>query len=150
MSTIKRLPKPEFDKIYGRVPRLTVEVVILTDQEVVLTKRAIPPAIGSWHIPGGTVLMKETLEQAVARVAKEELGVKVSTRQLLGTIDYPEFWQTDYGQPVGLAYLCERISGEPRGSEQGQEVACFARLPQDVFPHQSAILQRVLAEFSQP
>lgn len=50
------LPKPEYDSIYSRVPRLCVEVVISTRaQGVLLTRRDIPPNIGAWHIPGGTV-----------------------------------------------------------------------------------------------
>lgn len=150
MPDIQRLAKDEFDSIYGRVPRLTVEVIILTNQGVILTKRAIPPAIGAWHIPGGTVFMGESLGAAVKRVANEELAVTVKVGQLLGTIEYPEFWQTNYGQPVGLAYLCEITDGEPTGGEQGQEVGFFTKLPQPLFPSQANMLERVLREFSHP
>src|SRR6185295_8718349 len=68
---VKRLAKKEFDAIYSLVPRLTVEVVVQTDAGIVLTRRAIEPAKGKWHIPGGTVFKGETLRQAVKRVARE-------------------------------------------------------------------------------
>ena len=78
---VKKLPYKTFKAIYSKVPRLCVEVVLLTQGGVILTKRSIPPEQGKWHIPGGTVLKNENLEQAVKRVALEELGVKITVKK---------------------------------------------------------------------
>lgn len=122
----------EFEYIYSRVPRLCVEVLVKTDDGVILTKRSIPPWIGMWHIPGGTVLYKETLEQAVKRIADLELGVEVSVDTFLGFIYYPsEENERGYGWSVGAAYICTIIRGTPRGSEQGEEVLAFKSLPEN-------------------
>src|SRR5436305_1013854 len=84
------LPKEEYDAIYSRVPRLSVEVLVLDPARgVILALRDIPPFEGAWHIPGGTVLFGEPVTEAVRRVAQRELGVEVTADELLGYIEYP-------------------------------------------------------------
>jgi len=68
---VRKLPLKEFKTIYSKVPRLCVDLVIRNKQGTLLTKRDIPPDLGWWHFPGGTVLIGETLENTVQRVAKE-------------------------------------------------------------------------------
>lgn len=77
----------EFKSIYSRVPRLSVEAVMQTDDGLVLLQRENPPQPGSWHMPGGTVLMNETLEQAVRRIVEEELGVDCEVGEMLGVFE---------------------------------------------------------------
>lgn len=135
---LRKLPKDEFDSIYRRVPRLTVEVLARTDEGIVLSRREIPPCVGMWHIPGGTVLYGETLEQAVKRVAAEELGLSVAVERLLGVIEYDV---EEYGiHPVGIAYLARAVSGRLRGSDQGQAVQAFRAIPEDTIPEQQRFL----------
>ncbi|MBU0975306.1 NUDIX domain-containing protein, partial [Patescibacteria group bacterium] len=81
MSRVKRLPYKTFKYIYRKVPRLCVDVIVKTPRGIILTKRSIPPAKGWWHIPGGTILWGETVEQAVKRVAREEVGVEVKIKK---------------------------------------------------------------------
>ena len=71
------LTPEEFETIYGKVPRLTVEVIIKSEKGVLLSLRSIEPFKGDWHIPGGTVFYGESLADAVRRVTKRELGVTV-------------------------------------------------------------------------
>ena len=100
------LSEEEFQAIYTRVPRLTVEVVIQGPQGIVLTKRTAGPCSGLWHLPGGTVRFGEPLESAVHRVAFDELGVGVSVGRFLGYIEYPSHYLNGLDSPVGLAFLC--------------------------------------------
>lgn len=102
---VRRIPFKEFKKIYSRVPRLTVEVVVQhTDGSILLIRRTIPPAMGEWHTPGGTVLKGETLHEAVRRVGKEELGVSVHIIRCLGVIEYLSY-KNHYSQDISIAYL---------------------------------------------
>ena len=50
MEIPKRLSYVEFKKIYSRVPRLSVELVILIPGGVLLTLRSIEPYMGEWHV----------------------------------------------------------------------------------------------------
>lgn len=134
----------EFRSIYSKVPRLCVEVVIKTENGIVLTLRSIEPYKGLWHIPGGTVLFNETLEEAVRRVAREEVGVAVKIEKLLGYIEYPdEQERRGFGWSIGIAFLVKVVSGKLTGSEQGEEVREFTSLPSKMVLQQALFLRRV-------
>ena len=132
------LPKPEYDAIYSRVPRLCVEVILTDpDRGVALALRDIPPNQGAWHIPGGTVLFGESLADAVARVARYELGLAVEVGELLGTIEYPSHYLNGLDSPVGLAYAVTE-----RGVEGALPEGCrwFTRLPEGLYAEQREFL----------
>lgn len=73
--------------------------------------------VGLWAAPGGGVDPDERPEDAVVRELKEELGIAVEVRGLIGVYGGPEF-RTLYpnGHEVGYvisAYACVVVSGEP-------------------------------------
>jgi ADP-ribose pyrophosphatase YjhB (NUDIX family) len=139
------LPKPEFDAIFSRVPRLCVEVVIAaTDRGVLLTLRDIPPNVGAWHIPGGTVLFAEPVTDAVKRVARHELGLDVEVGELLGYIEYPSHYNNGLDSPVGLAFRATPIGGLPDARELPDGCAWFTRLPAGLYEEQRDFLARRL------
>jgi ADP-ribose pyrophosphatase YjhB (NUDIX family) len=142
MNTTKHfLPPEEFNAIYGRVPRLTVEIIVRTDKGIILTKRSMEPCIGQWHIPGGTVRFAEPLHDAVKRIAQDELGVTVEIDTLLGYIEYPRMLADGYkGWPVGITFETHITEGELRGSDQGEEVGQFTTVPPNTITEQAAFL----------
>jgi 8-oxo-dGTP pyrophosphatase MutT (NUDIX family) len=120
---------------------LCVEVIMVCpDRGVLLSLRDIPPNIGAWHIPGGTVLFGEPLEDAVKRVARDELGLDVAVRELLGYIEYPSHYTNGLDSPVGLAFRTEPIAGEPGGVEVPDGCRWFARLPAGLYGEQRDFL----------
>ncbi len=132
------LPREEFFAIYRRVPRLCVEVVVVgPERGVLLTLRDIPPNVGAWHIPGGTVLFGEPLVEAVRRVALDELGLRVEVGELLGYIEYPSHHENGLDSPVGLAFRCRPLEddgGLPEGC------AWFTHLPDALYAEQREFL----------
>lgn len=60
-------------------PAITVDVVLFTildnDLKVLLVQRRIEPYQGLWSLPGGFVLMEESLEEAALRKLKEKTNV---------------------------------------------------------------------------
>jgi ADP-ribose pyrophosphatase YjhB (NUDIX family) len=135
------LPKAEFDAIFSRVPRLCVEVVVVApDRGVLLMLRDIPPNVGAWHIPGGTVLFAEPVVEAVKRVARAELGLDVEVGELLGYIEYPSHYENGLDSPVGLAFRAQPSDTEavPEGC------AWFDRLPPGLYEEQREFLSRRL------
>ncbi len=135
------LTAEEFRDIYSKVPRLNVEVCIKTERGLVLTKRSIEPWKNYWHIPGGTVYMGETLDDAVRRVALYETGVKVAVGKLLGAIVYPGIHgQNSFGWPIGIAFLASIASGRLQGSDMGEEIVEFAQLPENIISEQKTFI----------
>ena len=147
-SKVQLLPKEEFDTIYSRVPRLTVEVLVRTPDGIVLTKRDIEPCKGQWHLPGGTVLFGETLADTVRRVALEELNVEVAVGKQLGYIEYPISYEHGHngrkGWPIGIVFEATILKGELKGSSQAEEVASFKKVPDNTFVEQAKYLKAIL------
>lgn len=136
-----KLPKEEFDKIFSKVPRLCVEVLIETEPfEFVLSKRLIEPFKGMWHIPGGTVQYGERLKEAVQRVAKEEIGIEVNISDMIDTIEYVNSDNVDI-HAISFVFLCHlKNEKQFRGSFQAEEIKTFniydsiENLPDNMIP----------------
>jgi len=131
--------------IYHKVPRAAIDVVINSKDGILLTKRAIPPFKGMWHIPGGTILFKEPILHAIDRIVEDELGVKVKIIKHLGVIEY---FENDGRHTISNAYLAEIKGGKPKGSKQGKEIAYFKKPPENCIPFQKKFLENYLSSLS--
>lgn len=135
----KYLPAEEFKSIYSRVPRLCVDLVVDTDDGVLLTKREIEPGSGLWHLPGGTVLMGESLEAAARRVLENETGLTAKDFELIGTIEFPED-DNAFRHAVSLVFQVIGKRGKMRGSDQARELQYFQELPGSMIEEHRAFL----------
>lgn len=135
------LPKAEFDAIYGRVPRLAVDLIVRTPNGAILIKRGIEPCKGQWHTPGGTVMFGESLTDAAHRIAQKELGIKINLGKLIGYFEYPEMAADGYkGWPVSIVFEATIAGGEPQGSDQGEEINYFTSTPKNTIADQAKFL----------
>jgi ADP-ribose pyrophosphatase YjhB (NUDIX family) len=143
MRDSKPFTMEEFEGLYTKVPRLAVDLVIRQGKTVILTKRAIDPYKGMWHVPGGTLLLNEPIAEAIERIAHNEVGMAVEVRQLLGIVEFPHMEKVGgIGHAVSLAYLC--VAGAQTGPVQGDtaERGTFFQLPGDLIPQHAAFLAR--------
>lgn len=138
------LPQAEFDAIYSRVPRLTVEAILLDDRGVFLTRRASGPCAGRWHIPGGTVRFGEPLEEAVSRVALAETGVTVIASKQVRAVEYPSHYLKGLDHPVGIAFIVSTL-GDPRAAAGADMGGWFdgGDLPAGMHDEQVDLIQSV-------
>lgn len=94
MSTQVYLTDEEYDFIYSRSPRICVDLLVKNSKgEVLLTKRTIEPYINHWHFPGGRIKFRESIKDALNRIATGELGVTIAQLgepTLLGCCEYPD------------------------------------------------------------
>ncbi len=142
------LPQAEFEAIFSRVPRLTVEVVISAPERgVLLSLRETGPCRGLWHLPGGTVRFGEPVRAAVARVAAGELGLTVAVAALLGYIEYPSHYENGLDSPVGLAFAAEPAGGPPAAESLSGRCRWFSSLPDEIHDEQRDFLGRALSLF---
>ena len=136
---VKRYPKlssASYRRIYSRVPRVCVDVLIRKSGGVLLSRRSIQPYLGSWHLPGGRVRLHETFAHTAKRICREELGLRVRVLTVLGAIEYLRERQVSSSMThsVSVVLSAESIGGTPRGSWQAREISFFRSLPRKIIP----------------
>lgn len=112
-------------------PRVGVGAVVIHEGRVLLIRRGKEPLRGRWVVPGGTVELGETLEQALVREIEEETGLTVRPREVVAVFDriLGEDGRVDYHYVI-IDYLCDYVAGEVRAGSDAEEVALVA--PQDL------------------
>src|SRR6266700_1870173 len=124
-----------FSREYPERPVMGVGGVIIDRGRTVLIRRGTEPLLGEWSIPGGTIEVGETLEEAVRRELREETGLEVRVLELIELFDriYPDNRSaaaTNKKKPrfhyVIADYLCKLVAGEPRAGSDVTDLA-FAR-----------------------
>jgi 8-oxo-dGTP diphosphatase len=112
--------------LYIKRPLLTVDAIInAEDGKFVFIKRKNPPYQGSWALTGGFVEYGETVEQAVMREVKEETGLIVEIKKIVGVYSDPE--RDPRGHTITVPFLTDKIGGDPRADTDASEVSCFTR-----------------------
>ena len=118
---------------YPDSPIVGVAGVVIEDDRVVLVRRGSPPAYGEWSLPGGAVEPGETLEEAVVREVKEEIGLEVEVVELVAVLD--RIFLDSEGEVqfhyVLMDFLCRRKGGRLRASSDAISCAqvVFEALP---------------------
>ena len=69
---------------YPERPFLAVSAAIMRAGQVLLVRRARPPAAGLFSLPGGVVELGETLEEALVREVREETGLTIEPVGIAG------------------------------------------------------------------
>lgn len=144
-SKPERLPEQEFLETFKNVPRVAVNLLITDrDGKVLLTRRNIPPFLGSWHFPGSFLLKNEPIIDAQRRVARDEFGLELDERadlSLLGAFD--DLDSDPRGHVVDLAYgLTIEDPSQIKPTKETSEVKFFDRdkLPKDIgFNHRDTL-----------
>jgi 8-oxo-dGTP diphosphatase len=101
-------------------PKLMVDVVIPSDDGVVLVRRGSEPFEGQWALPGGFVEVGETVRQAAVREAAEETGLAVEVSRLVGVYSEPD--RDPRGHNVSIAFLARVLGGQMQASTDAAEV----------------------------
>jgi len=108
-------------------PSVGVGAVLIHEGRVLLIRRGKEPLRGRWVVPGGTVELGETLEEALVREIQEETGLLVRPRQVVAVFDRIQRVadRVDYHYVI-VDYLCDYVAGEARAGSDAEAVALVA------------------------
>jgi len=102
-------------------PRLVVTTLPLTDEgEVMLIRRGIEPAYGTWAQPGGFLEVDESVHEAAIRETLEETGLIVEPGDLIGLYSRLE------AAVVVLLVEARIVGGRRRTSQEALDIQPFA------------------------
>jgi len=106
------------------IPVPAVGVVCLRGDEVLLIRRATPPLLGAWSLPGGRIEWGERAADAALRELMEETGVEA---ELAGLVEVAD--GLFGGGPVPerhyvlIEFAAHWRSGEPRAGDDAAAAA---------------------------
>ena len=106
-------------------------VIVTSDGKIVLAKRTEGiVGGGKWHLPGGRVQFKETLEATLKKVALAKINLKVKLlyptlkESLVGIYDDPKRDPREH--VISIAFLCKIVEGEVKPGAKVDAVNSFS------------------------
>jgi 8-oxo-dGTP diphosphatase len=108
---------------YPHCPVVAVGAVVFKSNCVLLVRRGKAPAEDLWAIPGGSVEIGETLQQAAEREILEETGIKIRAGKPIYIFDVID---RDEDEKIRFHYViidlaADYVSGEPAAGDDAAE-----------------------------
>ena len=120
---------------YPENPLVGVGAIIVEDGRVLLIRRGQPPQMGQWSLPGGVVECGEALRDAVVREAREETGLAVEARDMLGVYERIVHGESAPASAGGsrvryhyvlIDFLCRPVGGGLAAGSDAADVRWFS------------------------
>jgi colanic acid biosynthesis protein WcaH len=98
-----KLEHDELIQVVKNAPLVSIDLIVKNNSnEFLVGLRKNEPAKDYWFVPGGRILKNERISQALERIAKEELGIKINYEQteFLGVFEH--FYTSNFAQKEGF------------------------------------------------
>lgn len=142
--TMSYISSNDYAFIYNNVPRLCVDLVIRSsDGAILLALRNIHPYKDLWHLPGGGVRFKETLQDTASRIALKEFGVNVKLLKEIGACQTmnDDLDENTPRHSVSIVCEAELIDGIPKITAESADIKYFQTLPKETHPYHKMFIQ---------
>lgn len=73
------LSRTDFEFLLENTVIATMDLILDTPDGVLLLRRRIPPYRGRWALPGRRLYRNESVDECLARIAHDELGLTLAT-----------------------------------------------------------------------
>jgi len=114
-----------------KIDALTADVIVeYEDGSIILARRGSAPYKGMWALPGGKMDEGETIEQTAIREIKEETGLDIQLKKVLGV--HSQLGRDPRGRYISVVFIATAIAGSLAAASDAQEVLRtkdFANMP---------------------
>ena len=151
------LPCEVFEWISSMVPIANVDLLILNDKKEILLSWRDDEYYGKgWHIPGGCIRFKETIEERIQRTAETEIGTRVitdyvpiATREVI--MGKGQAVPIKRAHHIAILYECRlpddfQISNEGKDEQEAGYLKWFSEIPENIL-HVHKVYFDVLAKY---
>ncbi len=144
-----RIAKTRDRTVYPDSPIPAVAVVVKRENEFLMIKRGKEPRKGTWTVPGGSIELGETLNEAAEREVMEESRLKVKALRAFTAID--AIYRDTEGKlefHYVIIYMeAEYLGGEPAAGDDATEVRWVSsREIKEGFPNAEPGTLRIIRE----
>ena len=111
------------DNSYPEMPKVAVGAVVFKNECVLMVRRGQPPSEDLWAIPGGSVELGETLQEAAEREILEETGIHIRAGEPVFTFDAID---RDRAGKIRFHYVivdltADYVTGDPKAGDDAAE-----------------------------
>jgi len=111
------------DNSYPEMPKVAVGAVVFKNERVLMVRRGQPPSEDLWAIPGGSVELGETLQEAAEREILEETGIHIRAGEPVFTFDAID---RDRAGKIRFHYVivdlaADYIRGDPKAGDDAAD-----------------------------
>ncbi len=129
-----KMPLPVWKAIHSIVPIPAVEVIVTTTGKNFLLTYRKDADWNAWHIPGGYMHYKESIEDACKRIGQTELGIDVTFDKMIDAYMWPDH---PFSSALSLVCVCTTTDTPKDGT-------FFTEIPKDIIMHHGDFLKTFL------
>lgn len=119
------LSKKEFNRIVKLVPFIACELIIVNKKKEFLLAWRHDKYWRGWHFPGGLLRYRETFEERIQAVARDELGIHINSFRFIDVFNYLD---DPRGHSICLLFLCRTPDTPMTGK-------WFRKTPKNIIKH---------------
>jgi colanic acid biosynthesis protein WcaH len=117
------IPDKEFKTVVEYAPLISLDLITRYQGKILLGKRLNKPALGYYFTTGGIIKKNETIQKAMRRLAKIELGLELEKEpKFIGVFEHfydDSIFENISTHYVNLGYMLE-LSEEPKNLPKEQ------------------------------
>lgn len=140
----KLAPAKIFADTQKYFPLPCVDIFIWKKRKFLVTRRAINPDKGLWHLPDGMVHKGETLKEAAKKIVKKELGIRVKIEKYVGV--YEDI--RDKRHAIVHCFLVQHTSGKITLNSEATDFKFLSKIPKNLPSYQISEIKDAIKSLS--
>ena len=143
-QNVKRASESLYNEFRTYFPFSTVDLLIISKEKFLLSKRLNQPYKNMWHLPGGMIRKGEKMLDAVKRISIEELSSTPKIIKFFGTHESMSKFRHDISHCFVVSVNIKKIQ-----LENNQNLKFFSKIPKNIIPFQKLVIKNWIKESKQ-